>query len=307
MAKQKDNSVNFFKNSKYNYSFVKYAVIFVFVVAAAVAAFVIHKKNPKIASNAVTVPTTYASDLPGWWYKQYFGSSVCKSKDCMSDADPDKDGLTNQQEYYFQTDPNNAYTAGDKMNDGELVAHGYDPTKSNHVAFSQSASDDSIVGESLLFANDVKSEVQDSLDINKVNIPMVPDSQLKIVADNENNFQQYKKQLTATLNKYFPDKDIQSIVSTIQSSDANQLNDVRNKSSLLALDLEDIPVPQTLLDFHKYAIAVFRLLPQIIIMPGEDQLASQTDVDVNNWYDNAQAFLAATQKLNLQADLLARK
>jgi hypothetical protein len=43
-------------------------------------------------------------------------------------TDSDGDGLTNSEEQYYNTDPNNADTDGDGFSDGEEVASGFDPT-----------------------------------------------------------------------------------------------------------------------------------------------------------------------------------
>jgi hypothetical protein len=45
----------------------------------------------------------------------------------LADQDPDGDGLTNKEEYNYDTDPNNADTDGDGMPDGWEVAHGLNP------------------------------------------------------------------------------------------------------------------------------------------------------------------------------------
>ncbi len=45
------------------------------------------------------------------------------------DQDTDKDGLANREESYWNTDPNEPDTDGDKFLDGEEVASGHDPMK----------------------------------------------------------------------------------------------------------------------------------------------------------------------------------
>src|SRR6185503_17407827 len=142
------------------------------------------------------------------WYKQYFGASICTSENCKSEADPDLDGLTNQQEYYYHSDPMKDHTVGDKMNDGELVAHGFVPSKSGQITFAQASSDDNIVGESLFFNDDIKNEIQSSNDISQVTTPLIPDAQLKIVGDSQSSFQEYDKQVNDKINKYFPSSNI---------------------------------------------------------------------------------------------------
>jgi hypothetical protein len=51
------------------------------------------------------------------WRVQYFGSADCEA--CGDDADPDKDGLTNQEESAAGTDPKSADTDTDGLVDGD--------------------------------------------------------------------------------------------------------------------------------------------------------------------------------------------
>src|SRR5581483_11456177 len=45
----------------------------------------------------------------------------------QAQADPDQDGLTNNEECFYGTDPFNAHTANVAETDGDLVRAGYDP------------------------------------------------------------------------------------------------------------------------------------------------------------------------------------
>lgn len=65
--------------------------------------------------------------LPDWWEKKYFGCLDCVDPE----ADPDKDGLKNKEEYLKETDPNVADTDGDGYDDGTEVTAGTDPTDEN--------------------------------------------------------------------------------------------------------------------------------------------------------------------------------
>lgn len=56
------------------------------------------------------------------WQVQYFGIEVCESVSiCGDEADPDRDGLFNLQEFNEQTDPNNPDSDGDGLADGDEV------------------------------------------------------------------------------------------------------------------------------------------------------------------------------------------
>ena len=65
---------------------------------------------------------TDGDGLPDIWERKYFGDLRSGPSD-----DPDKDGLTNLQEYRYHTDPTKADTDGDGMPDGWEVAHGLNP------------------------------------------------------------------------------------------------------------------------------------------------------------------------------------
>lgn len=59
---------------------------------------------------------------PKDWQMRYFGGEICRTQEtCADTADPDRDGLTNLEEYQFSTDPNNPDSDGDGLADGDEV------------------------------------------------------------------------------------------------------------------------------------------------------------------------------------------
>src|SRR3990167_2380599 len=67
-------------------------ILLVSVVAFAIALFNYDKPQQQ---NFLSIQEAQASDdLPGWWYDEYFGSSVCDLEWCKAGFDADNDKLT---------------------------------------------------------------------------------------------------------------------------------------------------------------------------------------------------------------------
>ena len=236
--------------------------------------------------------------IPGWWLKQYFGASVCDKDLCKPSQDPDNDKLTNAQEFYYHTDPLNAYTVKDPLNDGQLVAQGFDPSRPGHMSFDDVASEENIIGESLVYEDDIKQLIAQTQDINKVNIPLVADTDLKIDYSNTTeSFHNYLSDLQMKVNKYFSPADAAAYTANLQS-DTGSVDGLISKAGLLASDLKTMTVPMKFLSFHKDYIALYQLMP--------DVLAGQVSPD-DGWFDKAEAFLAVQQKLNFEKALLDKQ
>ena len=88
------------------------------------------KKPAKQDQNSSPVTVAVPTQIPDSWRLQYFNNAVCPDQSMCGDAaDPDKDGLSNLQEYQKGTDPNNADSDGDQISDGDEVnIFGYDPS-----------------------------------------------------------------------------------------------------------------------------------------------------------------------------------
>ncbi|HEV8601459.1 MAG TPA: hypothetical protein VGQ87_02565 [Patescibacteria group bacterium] len=255
------------------------------------------KHGPKAVS---FVSEASASDLPGWWYKDNFGASACVEDSCKPDADPDKDKLNNAQEFYYHSNPLNRDTNSNGLADGEDVAHNYDPSKPGKVTFDQVAADDNILGESLVFNQDVKKIVNEANDISKVKIPVIPDTDVQTIFQiDPETTKTYLTTLHDTIENYFPQSDVTRVVETIKSGDDDALEGIKTKAIMLAIDLKKIPVPAKFVTFHKYNIAFYQLLSEVIPEPVD---LSSTESEI--WYDKVQAFLAIQQKLSFEKDLL---
>ncbi|HTL39443.1 MAG TPA: hypothetical protein VL306_01385 [Methylomirabilota bacterium] len=258
----------------------------------------LHPQTKKIADTKLVDTST-----PAWWQKQYFGSSVCEKDNCAATADPDSDKLTNAQEYYYHTNPLSAYTVGDTLSDGELVAAGFDPSKPGHVTFDQVSTPENLLGESLVFSDDIKKIVADSNDISQVNLPLAQDDELQIIyTEDSDTYKTYASKLHSTINRYFSDQDSANIGEILKSGTDAQVYDIKTKSESLASDLKQISVPAKFLMFHKYNIAMFQLLSEIIPAP-----LNLNDSVSDEWYDKVQEFLAVQQKLDFEKQFLSKE
>lgn len=250
-----------------------------------------------------TIESSISSEIPGWWYKDYFGSSVCELAMCAPEADPDNDKLTNAQEYYYHTDPFKTHTVEDKeWNDGELVARGFDPSRPGRLTFDEIIEEDNVILESLVYDNDLKQLVADANDISKVAIPEVSDDKLNITYNITNEvYQAYLKEFSATVNRYFTKEDAAQIKIMLETPESD-IGNLPVRSTMLAQDLQKIKVPAQFLTFHKYSIAFYQLLAQVLLVPNGGSL-KESDA----WYDNVQAFLAVQQRLDFEKEVLTKQ
>jgi hypothetical protein len=93
--------------------------------------------TPPSEPPANTAPVNTAPQQPAGvttpedWQQRYFGTQICANVTvCGDSSDPDRDGLSNIDEYNSQTDPNNPDSSGGGLADGDKVhVFGGDPLK----------------------------------------------------------------------------------------------------------------------------------------------------------------------------------
>jgi hypothetical protein len=99
---------------------------------------------PEIVSSEVVVPANLNGRTDSGWQKYYFGSADCQSAGiCAGSADPDNDGLNNNDEYRFGTNPKSSDTDLDGLVDGYEILNG-----SNPLVAKTSTTTDAVVYES---------------------------------------------------------------------------------------------------------------------------------------------------------------
>lgn len=66
------------------------------------------------------------------WQEKYFKSTECLDQNiCGGEADPDRDGITNNEEYRLGSSPTNPDSDQDGFLDGDEIKNGFDPLKSS--------------------------------------------------------------------------------------------------------------------------------------------------------------------------------
>jgi len=270
---------------------------FLLVVAFVATAYVLFKNDKKEIISLV-IPEVMASDAPGWWYKQYFGSSVCTEDRCKPESDPDNDKLTNAQEFFYNTNPLNKDTNSNGFDDGKDVANNYDPSKPGKVTFDEAASDDAIFGESLVFNEDVKKILNETIAPNSVTYPVVDERELAVVKDNSKEaVAKYFKDNGDVVNNYFPKNANEFIKGIMESNDPDKINDLKYRAAKIRLELKTLEVPESLVPLHKLTLSFMDLLPYVLTQPSAAALADERNPEGNLWFDKVQSFALVNQKM----------
>jgi hypothetical protein len=110
------------------------------------------------------------------WKKEIFSTTACQDETCGGNADPDNDGLSNNDEFRFGTDPLNRDTDNDGKVDGKEVADGTDPLKS-----SAKGEEDAMVFENPKESGKVKETIYQVTNVEMVDASNASDpKQMKI-------------------------------------------------------------------------------------------------------------------------------
>ncbi len=292
MKKDKNIKPKFFKR--------KYLVYFLFIFILATSAyFGFKQKNKSVVSSAST--SVSDSDIPGWWLQQYFGASVCAEERCQASFDPDKDKLSNEQEFFYHSNPLNSDTNKNGLNDGEDVANNYDPSKEGNVSFDELQSDEGILNESLIFDYDVKQLINDMTDPSKVKLPEVKNEEIILSNDNSKEAKtEYVKKSNEIAAKYFNFDVEKTFQSAAQTGDIDQINEIKIRSLKMISEFKTLPVPPDFIQLHKYYISQGLLIPKVITIPSADTLGLENSNEDDIWYDNAQAYLILLQKIAIE-------
>ncbi|OGE84025.1 MAG: hypothetical protein A3B10_04150 [Candidatus Doudnabacteria bacterium RIFCSPLOWO2_01_FULL_44_21] len=293
---------SFLGNLKHKFTYLVLLVVF----ASAGGFFIYQKTHPPIIQQAqVVVPT---SAFPGWWLRDNFGASTCDADVCQETADPDKDGLTNQQEYYYNSNPMNPDTKNNGMTDGEMVAAGLDPSRPGKISLDRELTDEEIFDESLLYDEDMKQILNELVDPTKLALPEVDTSELKISYENsEEAMLKYFEETNTIVNQYFSADVDAMIIAALQESNYGKVQQLKTASLKVLNDFEKMEIPSDAVLLHQYYMAMFKVLPAVLTVPNQAVLQDELNAEGNYWYDQAQTLSILMYKADLENKKLSAK
>jgi len=101
------------------------------------------------------IPVNFNGLTTPEWQKKYFGSENCLDKnECRGESDPDNDGLSNNDEFRYRTDPLKPDSDGDGFLDGDEAKTGFNP-----LQFSPGDRSDKVVFENPKETGEIKKEL----------------------------------------------------------------------------------------------------------------------------------------------------
>jgi len=124
-------TANFLDNRRMHNRYKNFAfagIIMLVIAGSAVAGYFLYQKYEKPAEIAAGSAQANSGNLPREWLVKYFGTD--NENDARiggPDGDPDEDILTNEQEFFFGTNPTNPDSDSDGQYDGAEVAVNLNP------------------------------------------------------------------------------------------------------------------------------------------------------------------------------------
>lgn len=274
------------------------------LVSAGIVGFKAFKNKP--VEQVLQIPTATASEMPGWWYKDYFGSSLCEQDNCKPDADPDNDKLSNYQEFYYHSNPLVKDTNKNGLTDGEDVAYNFDPSRPGKVTFEEVASDENILGESLVFDSDIKQLIEDMTDMDNIRLPEVNEAELNITQENtKEKIIEYILKSDAIVLKYFPNDE--ALSEAVQVKNSQVIEDFKIRATQALFEYKKLAVPSDALLLHKYQINLLQLSILLVDIPDLALINDPLSPVGNAWFDQAQAYAYVGQWIDVEFKKLRSK
>lgn len=227
--------------------------------------------------------------LPQDWLVKFFHTTDANSQFVRGPGgDPDHDGLTNFQEYVFQTDPTDPDTDHDGKNDGYEVVYVTDPGNVKNqqatssltvidVASSLKKATDNLVSEGLLEPGTLEGVV----DFNRpVTVPSIPDSQIKIVSDTSDNSSNYQMQSSQAMLPYSNGKIEGEFNQLFSTTSLDQTKSLKVMLDGVISKLQSLSVPKSKVADHKTNLIFFGAMKKMV--EAQEQIIQNPD-DVSPW------------------------
>lgn len=156
------------KNFFFSLKFLIPAAIILLAGLAIAVWMMFFKKESKLIDDVIVDPPTSEQSIktdtttPGEWLARFFGSDTCTvTTTCGDTADPDRDGLSNKEEYDEGCDPNNPDSDSDGLADGdEHHIFGSDPLLSRTFREGEYGDADFVKGGYDIHSNTQYNETQ---------------------------------------------------------------------------------------------------------------------------------------------------
>lgn len=200
------------------------------------------------------------------WQQLYFGKQICRRPNfCGAEADPDKDGLSNYQEYLFFTDPTDPDSDGDGINDGQEVRDYKNPIGVGTVKTARDVTDpydinalnDEVIklGLDEIKAGDVMSVEQIQMAAARLTeLPAFTEIPFTITSENNQAaVDEYARQYGRVTQEFLSNPAAAYASSIADNSDQALVEEFMNQTAFYATTLVAIPVPSDLFAFNRAA------------------------------------------------------
>jgi hypothetical protein len=230
--------------------------------------------------------------------------------------DQDYDGLTDQQEELYGTDPFNADTDGDDIPDGREIALGTDPTQ---VPSTQEApaigtqvrtdEDDGIPGPETVDAQTLADFNRFIGSDQEIRIPIISDQNIRIAsADGSAAVSQYIEEIskiTSQLN--FTSGDAAFYEAIFSTPNPEELDQILGTLDAIIGSVGALPAPRSAIAYHKAYLGFMSAIRSIAATQREILLNPDADGLWPAQYGNVKVFIGKQSELKKEHQALIEK